>query len=165
VRTERPPTRRDILTEIDPNNPIGIRAASCHLDRCDVAIIQHEFGIFGDDEGSSVLDMLTGVDVPRVMVLHTALPSPNSQQARIVGSLAEEATIAVLCESAAKVPDERYSLPAEAIQVIRHGAQWPAQPVNHPPRGHERSSGRRDKLWCPRCGLSGSPQTRRSASW
>jgi glycosyltransferase involved in cell wall biosynthesis len=126
--------RRDVVMEIDPNSPIGIRAASRHLDRGDVAIIQHEFGIFGDDEGSSVLDLLTGVDVPKVVVLHTALPSPNSQQTRIVGSLAEEATIVVLCESAAKVLSERYSVPAEAIQVIRHGAQWPAQPVNHPPR-------------------------------
>ncbi len=49
--------------EID-RSPVSIRAAARHLDRCDVVILQHEYGIFGDNDGEAVLEMVDSINRP-----------------------------------------------------------------------------------------------------
>lgn len=132
-RSQRVPPR-EVVMEIDPESSVAIRAASRHLNRLDMAIVQHEFGIFGTDEGRSVLELVSAIEIPKVVVLHTVLPRPNSNQKQIVELLAESAGVVVLCESAAGLLQERYSIPRRAIEVIRHGARWSPQAVNQPPR-------------------------------
>lgn len=124
----------EVVMEIDPESPVAIRAASRHLNRLDMAIVQHEFGIYGADEGRSALDLVSAIETPKVVVLHTVLANPNSNQKRIVESFAEEATIVVLCESAADLLQDRYSISPDAIEVIHHGARWSPQAVNQAPR-------------------------------
>ena len=56
---------------------IGERGAARHaahaLNVYDVAIIQHEYGIFGGRDGADVLEVLAEVRVPVISVLHTVL--------------------------------------------------------------------------------------------
>ncbi|MFP3883411.1 MAG: glycosyltransferase [Actinomycetota bacterium] len=124
----------EVVMEIDPESPVAIRAASRHLNRLDLTIVQHEFGIYGADEGRSALDLVSAIETPKMVVLHTVLAEPNSNQRWIVESFAEEATIIVLCESAANLLQDRYSVPPDAIEIIRHGARWSPQTVNEEPR-------------------------------
>jgi glycosyltransferase involved in cell wall biosynthesis len=123
-----------VTMEIDPSSAISIRAAAHHLERCEVAVINHEFGIFGPGDGVSVLDLVRLMDVPTVSVLHTVLPEPGAQQRQILESLAELTTPVVLCDSARRLLAERYSVPESSVEVIHHGAHWGVQPVNNPPR-------------------------------
>lgn len=126
--------RGEVVMEVDPNSDVGTRAAVRHLNRCTVALIHHEYGIYGANDGSAVVDLVAGLEVPTIAVLHTVLPSPTPRQRSIVESLARNATVVVMCDSAARLLQERYSVPPEAIEVIHHGAHWQAQPVNHQPR-------------------------------
>ena len=55
----------------------------------DVAVIQHEFGIYGGPDGAEVLDVLERSDVPVIVVPHTVLATPTPHQRdvleRVVG--------------------------------------------------------------------------------
>ena len=45
-----------------------------------VVSIQHEYGIFGGDDGSYILDFLTALRVPSIATLHTVLKQPSPSQ-------------------------------------------------------------------------------------
>lgn len=126
--------RGKVVMEIDPDSDVGIRAAIRHLNRGSVAVVQHEYGIFGADDGAAVVDLVAGLEVPTIVVLHTVVPSPTPRQRSIVEALAREAVVVVMCESAARLLNQHYSVPAGSVEVIGHGAQWRTQPVNHQPR-------------------------------
>lgn len=132
--TPTPGSSGAVRMEIDPSSALSIRAAAHHLNRCDVAIINHEFGIFGPKEGASAVDLARLIDVPTITVLHTVLPEPGGQQRRILEELGRFTTPVVLCESARRLLSERYSVAETSVEMIRHGAHWGAQPVNKPPR-------------------------------
>ena len=98
----RPPTSAlgQVGMEIDPNSPVSIRAAARHLDRCDAVILQHEYGIFGDDDGESVLELVDSINRPLITVVHTVVSSPNDRQRRIMDRLHEASRLVVLSEAA-----------------------------------------------------------------
>ena len=57
-----------------------------------MALIQHEYGLYGPDEGTAVLDLVDQIRVPVTTVV-TVLPSPNATQRRIASGLADAGTI------------------------------------------------------------------------
>ena len=46
--------------------------------------IQHEYGIYGGDDGAYILDLLTALRVPAIATLHTVLKSPSGSQRAII---------------------------------------------------------------------------------
>ena len=62
----------------------GASDAARVLDSYDVAIVQHEFGIFGGPDGADVLDVVSTLTVPVVSVLHTVLTHPTANQHRVM---------------------------------------------------------------------------------
>ena len=53
--------------------------------------IQHEYGIFGGDDGAYMLDFLDALRVPAVVTLHTVLQNPSPSQRAIVQKMAATA--------------------------------------------------------------------------
>ena len=127
-------TDQSVVLEIDPTTSVGVRAAARHLSDCDVALIQHEFGLYGPNDGESVIEMLEAIDTQRIVVLHTVLPHPSDRQRELIRWMQQEATLVVLCDSAASLLDERYSIPRESVSIVHHGASWSARPMNPSPR-------------------------------
>lgn len=130
----RPPTSAlgQVGMEIDPNSPVSIRAAARHLDRCDVVILQHEYGIFGDNDGEAVLEMVDSIDRPLITVVHTVVSSPSDRQRRIMERLHETSRLVVLSESARSALVSSHAIPRSEVVVIPHGSRWTATPL---PRG------------------------------
>src|SRR5205085_10258925 len=58
--------------------------------------VQHEYGIFGGDDGSYILDFLGALRVPAVVTLHTVLDNPSESQRTIVQRMARAAVIVVM---------------------------------------------------------------------
>jgi len=58
--------------------------------------LQHEYGIFGGDDGSYVLDFLSALRVPAMVTLHTVLDHPSESQ-RMIRS--EERRVGKECRS------------------------------------------------------------------
>ena len=97
----------------------------------DVVSIQHEYGIWGGDDGAYVLDFVRALDVPAVATLHTVLRTPTFRQRAILTQLiaSVEATI-VMSRSAATLLTTAYGVDAARLDVIPHGV--PNLPLAEP---------------------------------
>ena len=65
----------------------GAAAAAARLNDYDIAIIQHEYGIFGGLDGEDVLELVRMVTVPLIVVLHTVADHPTLRQRAILDEL------------------------------------------------------------------------------
>src|ERR1700731_104190 len=70
----------EVVAELIIDDSASLRRAAAQLNLCDVAIMQHEYGIYGGADGSEILHLLDQVWVPCVVVLHTVLTVPTPPQ-------------------------------------------------------------------------------------
>jgi hypothetical protein len=66
-----------------------------HLNGFEAVVVQHEYGIYGGPDGCDVIDIVAGLTVPMIIVLHTVLQEPTPRQRRILRWLVESAPAAV----------------------------------------------------------------------
>lgn len=84
--------------------------------------VQHEYGIFGGDDGGYILDFVRALRVPVVVTLHTVLKSPSPNQAAIVRKmLAYGAQIVVMSSVARDLLTSSYGVSGEKVRIIPHG--------------------------------------------
>jgi glycosyltransferase involved in cell wall biosynthesis len=89
---------------------------------CDVLNIQHEYGLFGGDDGAWLIDLIAAVTKPVVTSLHTVLPDPSPQHLRVAQQLcATSSAVVVLSETGREILIDRYDVDPEKIHVIHHG--------------------------------------------
>ena len=101
----------------------GDVAATAALNQFDVAIVQHEYGIYGGRDGLDVLDAVAGLRVPVVLVVHTVLTEPSHRQRLIVQELASRSAVVVTMTKAARERlVKHYEIDADTICVVPHGA-------------------------------------------
>jgi glycosyltransferase involved in cell wall biosynthesis len=93
------------------------------LDDCvDVVSIQHEYGIWGGDDGASVLDFVRALQLPSIATLHTVLRKPTASQRAILSELVDlvDATV-VMSRSAATLLATAYGVDPRRLEIIPHG--------------------------------------------
>jgi glycosyltransferase involved in cell wall biosynthesis len=112
-----------VRPELLPGNPSSLRAAAGVLSRCDVAIVQHEYGIYGGRDGDEVLELLRLVEAPTIVVLHTVPATPTPSQRFVLESVAALASVVVvMTDAAAARLLAGYSVDADKVVTIPHGA-------------------------------------------
>ena len=85
--------------------------------------IQHEFGIFGGEDGEYVLNLAERVVAPLVVTLHTILEKPSASQLRIVKRLIAIATqVMVMSRHGKEMLVNLYGADADRVTIIEHGA-------------------------------------------
>jgi glycosyltransferase involved in cell wall biosynthesis len=91
-------------------------------DCVDVVSIQHEYGIWGGEDGGDVLDFVRALRVPAVATLHTVLQEPTANQRSVLTELVRhaEATV-VMSRSAADLLTSAYGVDSRRVRVIPHG--------------------------------------------
>ena len=47
-------------------------------------IVQHEYGLYDGLDGESIVDLLSGVEVPIIVVAHTVLSEPTPHQRAVL---------------------------------------------------------------------------------
>lgn len=88
----------------------------------DVCIIEHEFGIFGGNDGVYILPLLHNLEVPIIVTLHTVLKKPSFTQKSIIEEIGKKAArIVVMSKLAIDILNETYQIPKEKITLIEHG--------------------------------------------
>lgn len=93
----------------------------------DLVLLQHEFGIFGGEAGSHVLELLRRLTMPVVTTLHTVLTDPDPAQRRVMEALvARSSRLVVMAEVGRTILVERYGVVPGKVEVIPHGV--PDQP-------------------------------------
>jgi glycosyltransferase involved in cell wall biosynthesis len=93
------------------------------LNRCvDVVSVQHEYGIWGGDDGEHVLDFVRALRVPSVVTLHTVLRDPSPHQRSVLNELVGIAQASVvMSRSAANLLTETYDIDRSRLAIIPHG--------------------------------------------
>jgi glycosyltransferase involved in cell wall biosynthesis len=115
----------------------GWRRSASVLDEYDVAIVQHEYGIYPGDDGQDVLPLLRQLAVPSIVVLHTVLARPTARQKALLEQIVAVASAVVTMTDTAR---DRlligYAADAAKVHVIPHGSidhTWtPAGPRSRP---------------------------------
>ena len=100
---------------------------------CDVVIVQHEYGIFGGDDGDHVITMLRALEAPAIVVLHTVLASPTPHQRAVLEQVAALASaVVVMTDHALGILRSTYDVDLDRVTVIPHGvaAAVTAQPLH-----------------------------------
>ena len=89
----------------------------------DVVCVQHEYGIFGGPAGANLLRLLDRVDAPVVVVLHTVLEQPNTDQRTVIEALVRRAfRLIVMAEKGREILERVHGVPSDRIAVVPHGA-------------------------------------------
>jgi glycosyltransferase involved in cell wall biosynthesis len=108
--------------ELVAGDQASLLRAAAALSTVDVAVVQHEYGIYGGTDGDEVLQVMRAVRVPIIAVLHTVLAHPTAGQRFVlerVGSLA--ASVVVMTETARTLLLEHYAVPFRKVVLIPHG--------------------------------------------
>lgn len=92
---------------------------NAHFDAC---IIQHEYGIFGGDDGVYIVDLLTALNVPVATNLHTILNRPSTQQHHVTQQLLRYSDrVTVMTDRAIRMLHEVYRIDKAKVRKIPHG--------------------------------------------
>ncbi len=123
-RPEGYPYPSQVRFEINQNllNEYSLTADLLNLNQVDVICLQHEYGIFGGQRGSFIIELLRDIKIPVVTTLHTILKDPTLQDRHIMLQLSEFSDrLVVMSELSIEFLREIYKVPEEKIILIHHG--------------------------------------------
>jgi glycosyltransferase involved in cell wall biosynthesis len=118
--------------------PSGWRDSAEVLNTYDVAVVQHEYGIYPGRDGGEVLSVLRRLTVPSIVVLHTVLAQPTPRQKSLLEQIVAAAGAVVTLTGTAH---DRlllgYAVDAAKVSVIPHGASdFTGEPSRRSDRPH-----------------------------
>lgn len=118
------PHRPDVVVhDLVNGSPASASAAVSVLNGFDVAIVQHEYGIYGGPDGRDVIPLLTALQVPSIVVLHTVLARPAPHQHMVLDEVIAVADSVVTMTHTARVRLlDIYGTSPSKVSVIPHGA-------------------------------------------
>lgn len=126
-----------VVYELSGDSTTDTRAAARALNKFDVAVIQHDYGIYGGADGDQVLEVLEWLLVPVVLVVHTLLAKPTPHQRFVMEKLTEsaDAVVAMSQSGRSRLIDEYLVEPRKAM-FIPHGASVAGEVVRTARQAH-----------------------------
>jgi len=113
-----------VIYEIDGSNKKDYveLAKKLNESNIDLLVIEHEYGIYGGENGEYILDLLNDIEIPVITTLHTILRKPNLKQKLIIKTLGEKsAKIVTMAKTTAGLLKTEYGVSPDKIEVIHHG--------------------------------------------
>jgi glycosyltransferase involved in cell wall biosynthesis len=108
----------------------SVIASSDVLNQFDVAVVQHEYGLYGGTDGDEVVEILGGLHVPSIVIAHTILASPTPHQRSVLNDVAALADQVVVMTDAARVRlCDVFDVDDSKVTTIAHGAAIPVARV------------------------------------
>jgi glycosyltransferase involved in cell wall biosynthesis len=114
-----PPVVHDLVN----GTAVAADDAAAVMNRFGVAIIQHEYGIYGGPDGADLLSLMQALTVPSIVVLHTVLAEPGPWQKMILGEvIAAASAVVTMTETGRQRVLDQYGTDPAKVTVIPHGA-------------------------------------------
>ena len=114
----------EVVFELEEENRdhYTIAAELANSSDIDLVFVEHEYGIFGGDDGGYVLDFVESLKKPFILNTHTVLPEPDFHKRRILSKLGQKAT-AVICMThrSAELLNKVYNIPHKKLFMVHHG--------------------------------------------
>ena len=115
-----------VVGELNNGCPKSVAACAESLNQSDVAVIQHEYGLFGGTDGDEVLDVVDGVRVPLIVIVHTIDRAPTPHQRSVLEAVAARADqLVVTSQVAAEQLCAGYGVGRRKVTVIPQGLTVP----------------------------------------
>lgn len=93
-----------------------------NLSGADICVLEHEFGIFGGQNGVYILPLLHKLEMPLVVTLHTILKTPSYNEKAVLQEIGKMAAkIVVMSKTAIDFLVNIYDIPKNKIEFIEHG--------------------------------------------
>lgn len=110
------------VLETDNFNSYPILAAKINSNpEIEIVLIQHEFGLFRNNEDDFV-SFLNTIRKPKIVVFHTVLPNPNENLKIQVNSInAAIDALIVMTNTSAAILENDYAIAPDKITIIPHG--------------------------------------------
>jgi glycosyltransferase involved in cell wall biosynthesis len=118
---EYPP---EVKYEIRQENQKDYIRAADHINTSlvDACIMEHEFGIYGGENGVYILPLIARLQKPLITILHTILKDPTYMQLTIIREIAKYSSrIVVMSHRAVGFLTSIYGISYNKIQLIEHG--------------------------------------------
>ena len=115
---------QEVTRRIRPQVPQDYRDAADYLNAegFDLLLLQHEYGIFGGDDGTHIMHLLDKLRIPLIVTFHTVLKEPSFSQRDVLSRIAERAQAAVvMTQLARRLLVEVFNVGEEKVRVIEHG--------------------------------------------
>lgn len=88
----------------------------------DVCVLQHEFGIYGGENGVYILQLIYRLEIPLVVTLHTILQNPSFNEKAVLQEICKMANrVVVMSRKAIAFLKDIYDVPDSKIEYIEHG--------------------------------------------
>ena len=105
------------------SEPGAAERSAAALNAFDVAVVQHEYGIYDGADGDSVVEVLDLLRVPSIVVLHTVLVEPTRHQREVLNAIGRRASALVtMTATAHQRLIDHYDVDDAKVVVIPHGA-------------------------------------------
>lgn len=115
-----------VVGELVNGSPASIAASAELLNNSDVAVIQHEYGIYGGIDGDEVIDVIDALRVPSIVVAHTVLKDPTRHQRAVLEEIASRADqLVVMSDAASRRLCAEFDVDPHKVTTIPHGATLP----------------------------------------
>ena len=123
VETPQPTAGAEIVGQMVAGDPRSAYRAAELLNDGDIAIVQHEYGVYGGPDGDEILLLLRALTVPSVVVLHTVLSSPTPHQKSVLEAVVAAAgAVVTMTVTAHNRLATGYAVDMRKVNVIPHGA-------------------------------------------
>ena len=115
-----------VIGELVNGSPASVAASAALLNQSDVAVIQHEYGLFGGADGDEVLEVMGDLRVPSIVIAHTVLRDPTPhQRAVLLEVIALSDQVVVMSEAARARLCTTFDVDPTRVVTIAHGAAIP----------------------------------------
>jgi polysaccharide biosynthesis protein PslF len=112
-----------VIAELNDQDQLEMIDAMDALNRADVVIVQHEYGIYDGPDGESIVEVLEDINRPTIVVAHTVLEHPTAHQRSVLEAVVRAADAVVVMTEAGRVRlCTGFDVDARKISVIPHGA-------------------------------------------
>src|SRR5690606_6417460 len=116
-----PPEVQQIIRQDDHDTYLQA-ADAINKSGADVCVLQHEYGIFGGQNGVFVLSLLHSLEIPVVATFHTVLKKPSYNELFILKEICKIAkNVVVMAEKAVELLQEVYDVDTDKIELVPHG--------------------------------------------
>ncbi len=114
-----------VFMQIAENDPEQYAAAARKLNaspEVKLVSVQHEFGIFGRNDGENIIVFLKELKKPVTVTCHTVLPNPSENIKRIMCEISEHAgRLIVMTQTSKQLLESIYGISPDKIRVVPHG--------------------------------------------
>jgi glycosyltransferase involved in cell wall biosynthesis len=117
-----------VIGELVNGSPASVAACAELLNQSDIAVIQHQYGVYGGVDGDEVVGIIDGLRIPSIVIAHTVLKSPTRQQRSVFEAIAARADqVIVMSEAARERLLDGCDIDRRKVATIPHGAIVPTK--------------------------------------